>query len=190
MQKVQLKLQKPIVVLTLIVASLSLIYALGFATDMYALSYHADSTSKTYVAGAELYHTIQPFNKALLYDALILFLLSLTNFLTLSHKRRLYYPANYVTGVAFAGFAAFIGVMIIQYVTVFKAMYLQIDFEKMKSLTEILNLRYVESTFVLDCGYVLGALLFVTAIAVIANLVVKTIWMREEKKLLAAAKAR
>ena len=183
MQKVQRMLQKPIIILALIMAVLTFVYALGFATDIYPLSYHTDKTSKMfYVEGAELYDLIQPFNKLLLQYAVGLLILAGTNFMCMSHTRRLYYISNYITSIAYSAFAIWVGSQVIQYVMIFKGMYLQIDFERLKSVTEMLGLRYVESTFMLDCGFVLCILLFITAAIVLANLVMKTIWMRAEKK--------
>lgn len=184
MQKIQRMLQKPIIILALIMAVLTFIYALGFATDIYPLSYHTDKTSKMfYVEGAELYDIIQPFNKLLLQYGVILLILAGLNFVCMSHTRRLYYISNYVSSVAYAGFAVWVGSQVIQYVMIFKSMYLQVDFEQLKKVTEMLGLRYVESTFMLDCGFILCIMLFITAAIVLANLVMKTIWMREEKKL-------
>ncbi|MBP0981352.1 MAG: hypothetical protein J5968_04035 [Oscillospiraceae bacterium] len=183
MQKIQRMLQKPIIILALIMAVLTFIYALGFATDIYPLSYHTDKSSKMfYVEGAELYDLIQPFNKLLLQYGLILVILAGLNFVFMSHTRRLYYISNYVSSIAYSAFAIWVGSQVIQYVMIFKSMYLQVDFERLKSVTEMLGLRYVKSTFMLDCGFILCIMLFVTAAIVLANLVMKTIWMREEKK--------
>lgn len=186
MQKIQLKLQKAVMIVTLAAATILFVYALGFATDIYALNYHTDpSNSLLYVRGAELYNQIQPFNNLLLGYALAFLVLSLFTFLTLSHKRRLYYVSNYVSGILSAGAAIFISTQLIQYVAIFKQMYLNIDFQRMREVSDLLKLRYVESTFMLDAGFVLSGLLLVVAVLLLTNLVLKTIWMRKERQALA-----
>jgi hypothetical protein len=44
-----------------------------------------------------------------------------------------------------------------------------------------MKLDYVESTFMLDLGIALSVLLFVAAALVCLNLVLKTVWMRQER---------
>ncbi len=188
MQRTQLKVQKPVMILALVMGVLTFVFALGFATDIYSLSYYTDSSSKVfYVEGAELYNNIQPYNRTLLNQSVILLLIAASNFFFMAHKRRLYYISNYLTGVAFAGFSVYIGSQLIQYAMVIKDLYSRVDFVKLKEISEMRGSRYVESTFMMDCGIVLSILLFVAAAVIIANLVVKTLWMREEKKALAAS---
>ena len=96
--------------LALAVAVLTFIYALGFATDLYPLFKFTDKDSRAYVSGSELFSLIQPFNKELLAQGLILILLAAANFLVMSHTRRKYYLSNYIAGVAYSGYAAFIAI--------------------------------------------------------------------------------
>ncbi len=183
MQNAQMKVQKAAVVAALIISSLVFMYALGFATDMYSLSFHADATSKTfYVEGAELYYGIQPFNMQLLREALILFLLCIGLFATLTHRRRLYYASNYVSSCLFAVFAVYVGIFNLVNVLFVKNLYLQLDFERIREITEKLRMRFVQSTLMLDCGLVLSALLFLIAAVLLGNLLWKTAQMRKERR--------
>ena len=183
MQNAQMKVQKAAVIAALIIASLVFVYALGFATNMYSLSFHADSTSKTfYVEGAELYYGIQPFNMQLLREALILFLLCIGLFATLTHRRRLYYASNYVSSCLFAVFAVYVGIFNLVNVLFVKNLYLQLDFERIREITEKLRMRFVQSTLMLDCGLVLSVLLFLIAAVLLGNLLWKTAQMRKERR--------
>jgi hypothetical protein len=179
----QMAYQKCILIASLVLSSIAFVYALGFATDLYNLVYYADpSSSLLYVEGAEIYGQIQPFNKVLLGYVTIQFVLCIAMFLTLTHKRRLYYATNYITTIGFSGYAAYIGLTILVNVLFIKQRYLMIDFNRVKEVTDSLNLRYVESTFMLDFGIGLSIALFVLAAGLIVNLIWKTVNMMKEKR--------
>lgn len=157
-------------------------YALGFSTNLYALSYHMDeSSSLFYVSGAELYREVQPFNRAFFMRTVIYMLACVALFITLTHRRRLYYLSNYVTSLVFAGFSVYMGADILTHALEYKALYLTVDFEKLKVIAEMMNMRYVESTFFLDLGIAISFILFALALGLVVNLIMKTIWMRREK---------
>ncbi|MEX1377486.1 MAG: hypothetical protein AB1Z23_08415 [Eubacteriales bacterium] len=182
MKQRQMVYQKFIIFSALVLASISFLYALGFATDLYSLNYHSDpNSSLLYVEGADLYYQIQPFNKILLRDAAIQFVLCIFMFAVLTHRRRLYYVSNYITSVVFAGFAGYLGASILVNALYIRQKYLEIDFERMKEITEMLKLRFVDSTFMLDFGIVLSYVLFALAGGIIANLIWKSVNMRKEK---------
>ena len=183
MKQRQMVYQKFILITALVLVSVTFVYSLGFATNLYSLNYHSDpSSSLLYVEGADLYYQIQPFNKILLRDATIQFGLCILMFMTLTHRRRLYYPANYITTVVFSAFVLYMGLSIMANALYIRQEYLKIDFEKMREITEMLKLRYVESTFMLDFGIVLSALLYLLFAGLIINLIWKSINMVKEKR--------
>jgi hypothetical protein len=182
MQQFQLKLQRVLMTGCLILAAGSVLYALGFATDFYPLIYHTDpGSSLFYVPGSEVYNTVQPFNRAFFMHTIWLFIVCVTLILSLTHRRRLYYASNYITSAAFAVGCTALGVELLTHALEYRAAYLLVDFERLKEVTETMKLDYVESTFMLDLGIALSALLFVAAALVCLNLVLKTIWMRQER---------
>ncbi len=182
MQETQMKFQRIVVVGCLVLASVMVLYALGFSTDLYPLIYHVDSTSTLfYVPGAELYKEVQPFNRALFTHVLLYFVVCITLFLSLTHRRRLYYISNYVTSAAFAVFSVFLGAEVFTNVRWIKDKYLAIDFVRLREVTENMKMAYTESTMMMDIGMWISMLLFVAAIAVCVNLVLKAQWMRREK---------
>lgn len=185
MQKAQMILQKILMGAAVAVAAATFFYALGFATDLYSLSYHTDaSSSLLYVPGAELYYQIQPYNRELLRNALILLMLSVLLFATLTHRRRLYYASNYAASVLWAGFAGYVSLTNYVNAAYIKGKYLLVDFERLQKVTKMLKMRYVESTFMMDCGMVLSGLLLAVALGLLVNLALKTIWMQRERRLL------
>lgn len=158
------------------------LFSLGFATDLYSLNYHTDSgSSLLYVEGAELYYQIQPFNKTFLRDAAIQFALCIMMFVTLTHRRRLYYVTNYITTIVFSVFAAYLSATVILNALYIRQLYLKIDFPRMKEVTDTLDLRYVQSTVMLDFCIVLSVLLCLLVVGLAANLIWKTSNMRKEK---------
>ncbi len=179
----QMKFQKITVIAALVLACTMFMFALGFATNLYSLNYHTDSgSSMLYIEGAELYFNIQPFNRQLFRDSFIQMLLCISMFLFLTHKRRLYYVSNYITTTAFSIFSFYYGATLIVNALYIKQLYVQLDFERMKEITDMLNLRFVYSTFMMDMGVVLSIILFITSLALVANLIWKTINMRNERK--------
>ena len=102
--------------------------------------------------------------------ATIQFALCIVMFAFLTHRRRLYYPTNYISSIAFSGYAGFVSMTILLNALYIKQQYLAIDFERMKEVTDMLNMRYVESTFMLDFGVALSIALIALAVGLIANL--------------------
>lgn len=179
----QMVFQKFILFAALVLVSITFVYALGFATNLYSLNYHSDSSSSLlYVKGAELFYQIQPFNKVLLKYATIQFALCIVMFAFLTHRRRLYYPTNYISSIAFSGYAGFVSMTILLNALYIKQQYLAIDFERMKEVTDMLNMRYVESTFMLDFGVALSIALIALAVGLIVNLIWKSVNMAKEKR--------
>jgi hypothetical protein len=183
MQGFQMKFQRIVLILCLGFAGLMVFYSLGYSTDIYPLFIHR-STAPAYlrVDGADVYNLAQPFNRAFLGHVLIVFLVCITMFLTLTHSRRRYQFSNYVTSCAFAGALCFLGGELLSNAIEHKAAYLLVDFEQLyKIKTEFLRESFAKSTLFFDIGVVLSILLFVLALALIVNLVLKTIWMKNEK---------
>lgn len=188
MFKTQLKCQKILAYAILIVAALSFVYSLGLVTDLYDMLYYAtkelDGNYYSEIDGALIYYDIQPFNNALLICSIVLILTSLTFFITNGHKRRLYYVGNYVsTGIVCASNVA-VAIVGIVGVSKFRAQYLAIDFEAVKEYAEFWGTLYTESTFWFDIGYVVFALMIVTAFACAGNLIWKILLTKRERAMI------
>lgn len=189
MFKQQMKFQKIVTYVVLAVCALSFLYSLGLMTDIYDTFYltmvDPNNPDKTEVQGSQIYYHMQDFNKQLLAVAITLIVVSLTLFITGVHNRRKYYVSNYVaTGlVAVCNLAASIWMII--NIALFRAEYLQIDFEALKKFIETHpNVQYNDSTFWFDIGFVLCALLIVSALAVAGNLIWKIMITKRENELL------
>ena len=135
MYKKQLTWQKILCFAALAACGLMFVYSLGLSTDLYdglfyALPEEAKlETAKINVPGAEVYYQIQPFNRALLNSSIVLLLLACLLFITSTHSRRRYYIGNAVSTFAFAGAGIGVSIWAHQQIELFKAKFLQMDFE-------------------------------------------------------------
>jgi hypothetical protein len=102
--------------------------------------------------------------------------------------RRKYYVGN-VFAVA-VNAAACLGVTIWAgaQIRAFKAQFLQIDFEALKTFSQRLNTLYTESTFWFDVHTAVFALLILANVLLIANMIWKFRLMKEEAQLIRAGK--
>lgn len=189
MFKQQMKFQKIVTFAVLAVCVLCFIYSLGLMTDIYdtfyLTMYDPDNIDDTAVPGSQIYYHMQDFNKMLLNVAIVLIVVALTLFISGTHNRRKYYALNYVsTGlVAVCNLAASIWMLI--NIAFYRAEYLQIDFEALKKFIETHpSVEYNDSTFWFDIGFVLCALLIVSALAAAGNLIWKIIITKRENELL------
>ena len=195
MYKKQLKLQKAVCLLVLIASVIVFLYSLGIMTDLYDALYttigapdNPENTRRNPVAGAFIYYDMQGFNRQFLHAGILLILASLLLFLTNTHVRRKYYVGNMfavaVNAAACLGVTIWAGAQI----RAFKAQFLQIDFEALKTFSQRLNTLYTESTFWFDVHTAVFALLILANVLLIANMIWKFRLMKEEAQLIRAGK--
>ena len=191
MYKKQMTLQRITSYILLAAAVLVFVYSLGIMTNLHdtlaLVSTYAES-SRNYVKGATIFLEMQPFNRELTTAGIILILSAVALFVFRSNDRRRYYIAIYITiGInAVANVAVSIWALI--NVFAYKAQYLQIDFEKLKTVAEKYDVLYNKSTFWFDASIAVFGFVFLATALSIANLVFKVILMRAEKKLIEEGK--
>lgn len=193
MYKKQMKFQKIICYLCLIAAALVFIYSLGIMTDLYDSLYvmipDPEDMSMAYVSGAEIYYDMQPFNRNLTKDGIVLILLAAFMLVMNTHVRRKYYIGNYVSiGLMTVGSIAS-SVWAVAKIMAYKEQFLTtVDFETLKMWSEIWGTPYIESTFWFDVSYFVFGILMFTTVLLIVNLIWKIIVTREEAGLIAKGK--
>ena len=192
MYKRQVALQKVLCIGMLIVCALIFLYSLAIMTDLYDALYNTirnpAKLDKTTVTGSRIYHDMQGFNKSFLHAAIGMLLLSLTLFVTNTHSRRKYYAGNYIaTGLVAAGGVAFTA-WAHQQIELYKAQFLQINFEELAANAAKKKSLYTESTFWFDVHYVVFGLLMIGVVLLIANVIWKRKLMKEEQTLIAQGK--
>lgn len=190
MYKKQMILQRIVCYALLIATALVFVYSLGIMTDMYdsKFAYYAENIENPTIAGTEIYYKMQDFNKSLTSVGIVLMLLAITQFLFQNHTRRRYYIANYITvGVnTIASVAA--SVWALNNIFTYKEQYLQVDFESLKNMAEIMKFYYTDSTFWFDLSLVVFGFLLVVTLINIVNMILKIVLMKAEKQLLKESK--
>lgn len=192
MYKKQMTLQKIVCLLAIFASALVFIYSLGIMTDLYDSLYDTMRDPKdltdTTVEGSIVYYDMQGFNNSFLKAGIGLILLSCLLFLTNTHIRRKYYIGNYaatalqvIANVATAVWAH-------GQIEMYKAQFLQIDFEALAKHAKRWKTLYTESTFWFDVHYAVFAVLLVVSVLLIANALWKVSLMKNEKALIEAGK--
>ena len=190
MYKKQMKLQKILCLLAILSSALVFIYSLGIMTDLYDSLYGTmtdpSDLTKTSVPGSIVYYDMQGFNNTFMKAGLGLILLSCLLFLTNTHSRRKYYVGNYVS-VALQTIANVAVVIWAHYqIVMYRAQFLQIDFEALAKHAKRWKTLYTESTFWFDAHYAVFALLLVVTVLLVGNAIWKYSLMKQERMLIKA----
>ena len=192
MYRKQVRLQRILCLAMLIVSALIFIYSLGIMTDLYDALYttirSTKNLDKSSVTGSRIYYDMQDFNKLFLRCSIGMILLCLTLFVTNTHSRRRYYIGNYCSiALVSAGGTAF-AVWAHGQIEIFRAQFLQINFEELAAHAAKRKTLYTESTFWFDIHYVLFGLLLIGILLLIANAFWKRRLMKEEQALILQGK--
>ena len=192
MYKKQMKCQKAVCLLCMISSVIVFLYALGIMTDLYDSLYStmmnpADLTQTT-VPGSIVYYNMQEFNSVFLKYSIGLILLACLLYITNTHIRRKYYIGNYVAAALFAIANVNIAVWAHQYIEIFKAQFLNVDFEALKKHAELWKTTYTESTFWFDIHAAVFAIALIASAALVGVVFWKVSLMKEEQKLIEAGR--
>ncbi len=192
MYKLQMKFQGIITYLCLAAAALTFFYSLGVSTDAYFLR-TLESLSKE-IPGSEMYYEMQPFNKDFTNYSIVLILLAVSCLVANNNTRRRYYIANYCTTIISS--IANIAVAIWAFINVFKykAMFLAVDYSNLNGVPDRIlqnlgvdpeNVAGPYSTFWFDISALVLSVLIIASLLNIANMIFKTVLMKEEQRILA-----
>lgn len=192
MYKKQMVFQRIVCIAVLVASALVFVYSLGLATDLYDSLYltirSPEYLDMTTVQGSRIYYDIQPFNSSLTKVGIGLILVSLVLFVMNTHSRRKYYIGNFfaVALSVVCNFAA--TVWAVRELSVYRAAFVQIDFEALKAHAEMWKTLYTESTFWFDAGYVVFGILIATTVLLVLNVILKLNVMKDEKRLIGSGK--
>ena len=192
MYKKQLTLQKILCFLALVSSVIIFLYALGIMTDLYDTLYStmmnpADPT-QTDVPGSIVYYNMQEFNSVFLKYSIGLILLACLLYITNTHIRRKYYIGNYAAAALFVIANVNIAIWAHQYIEIFKAQFLNVDFEALKKHAELWKTTYTESTFWFDIHVAVFAVSLIVSAALVGVVLWKVSLMKEEQKLIEAGR--
>lgn len=192
MYRKQMKLQKILCLLAIFASALVFIYSLGIMTDLYDSLYGTmtdpSDLTKTTVPGSIIYYDMQGFNNSFMKAGLVLILLSCLLFLTNTHSRRKYYIGNYISIALQTVANVAVAVWAHGQILLFKAQFLELDFQALAKHAKRWKTLYTESTFWLDAHYAVFAVLLVVTVLLVANSIWKWSLMKQEQALIAQGK--
>ena len=192
MYKTQMKLQKILCLLAIIASTLVFIYSLGIMTDLYDSLYGTmtdpSDLTKTTVSGSIIYYDMQGFNNTFMKAGLCLILLSCLLFVTNTHSRRKYYVGNYVAIALQTAANLAVAVWAHGRIAMYRAQFLEIDFEALAKHAKRWKTLYTESTFWFDVHYAVFGVLLVVTVLLVANAVWKVSLMKQERALIEKGK--
>ncbi len=188
MYKKQMTVQKILCMAAIIMSAVVFFYSLGIMTDLYDSLYNTMRNPNDYfqtdVPGSIVYYNMQQFNQYFLVYSIVLIVLAALLFVTNTHSRRKYYISNYIATGLFAAASVYMTWFGHTYIEIFRAQFLQVDFEALKEHAEMWGSLYTESTFWFDIHYAVFALLLIVSALLIANAVWKVSLMKEEARLI------
>ncbi len=192
MYKKQMIFQRIVCAAMLIAAALVFVYSLGLMTDLYDSLYTTirspSNLERTTVPGSRIYYDMQGFNSRFTNVSIVLILVTLFLFVTNTHSRRKYYIGNFVAIGLSAVCNIGVSVWTLSQLAVYRAQYLQIDFEALEAHAKTMNTLYTDSTFWFDISYAVFGLLLLMTVLLVVNLILKLIVMKEEKRLIGSRK--
>ena len=178
--KKQLKFQKKVCYIALLASAIAFFFSLGLLTDLYNLMF------ATTVKGCEIFKDIQPFNRAMVRDCILMIVMVVFLFITRTHIRRRYYISNYIAVAAASLISSFLAIYDITQILNFKRRFLtEVDFEKWLEMRELIeDFPYTESTLWFDLNVITLSLVIVASLLLVGNLIWKINLMKFEDKLL------
>lgn len=172
---------------TLVVAALSFVYALSFCGGtVYQYNSLYDQINKVEeVEGAEaLFLASQKYNDILIGLSVAFIVIVALNFVMASQSRRNYYVTNYVSIILTAVYAVVFAILLLVFVSNTFSLFAAIDREVAEFEYSLVmdDFKYSVVNFIL--GYLMAALMIVNAVILVLNLVWKIKLMKGEKQLL------
>lgn len=194
MYKKQLTFQKIVCMAMLAMSAIVFLYSLGIMTDLYDTLYYTmpnpNNIYNSKVSGSAIYYEMQTFNTIFTNLSIGLIIVTLILFITCTHSRRKYYIGNYIAVGLSSVCNIAISIWSLYHIEYYKARFLQIDFAALKEFWE--NRKqpqvYTDSTFWFDISYLIFGLLLLATVLLVVNLILKTILMKEEKRLIGSRK--
>lgn len=201
--KAQMKFQKWMCLIMIIVGALGLLYSFFYLSGSMAQLGQAINPntprSSTFVAregynDALLFDQIQPFNTIMMYCGIAMVLLAVLLYITACNKRRNYYVSNYVATGLCAGGNIGMSLFLMIMNASWRGKFMNVDFESWAEYNEgvriatggsdTIEIFYGDSPAWFDVGFAVYAIIIVASLILILNLVWKIMLMKGEKRLL------
>lgn len=193
--KTQMRFQKILMLVSLIVAAITFVFGLFFLTGSLGYAGRYTASSGKSAIGAEVFvEKTQGYVSLLITLAIIFIVLAALLYITSCNKRRNYYITNYIAIGLFVAFALAMVIYIIIMVTSTHSLFLnEIDWAKV----EIYSADHPDwpmnqnENYQFIIGYLVAAIVFIDAVLLVLSTIWKVLLMKGEKQLLAqSAKAK
>lgn len=190
--KTQMRFQKILMLVSLVVAALTFVFALFFLTGSlgYATKYVTDAADP--INARAFVDASQGYVKTLVALAIVFIVIVAFMFITSCQSRRNYYITNYIAIGLFVAFALVMTVYIIIMVSSSMNLFLNdINWDAVPDRVAALGGLYPldkGEKYPFIIGYVVAVLVLVDAALVVLSTVWKTLLMKGEKKLLEGSK--
>ena len=190
--KTQMRFQKILILITLIIAALSFVYALSFnggTIYQYEVFYDKNHDTEMFKGIRDLFNASQKYNDILIWLSIAFILVVVLNYVMATNKRRNYYVTNYISIILTVVYAVVFAAVIILFVVNTYSLFVVIDKDAVGQIYNELNgdgsFKYSTINFIM--GYILAGVIIANAGLLVFNLIWKVKLMKGEKKLLAAA---
>lgn len=184
--KTQMRFQKILMLVSLVVTALTFVFGLFFLTG--SLGYATKYIGSTSIGAENFVDASQSFVKTLVNLSIVFIVIAAILFITSCHSRRNYYITNYIAIGLFVVFALFMMIYIIVNVSQTMDLFLnEINWEIVPEKMAALMGRYPMDkgdTYAFILGYVVAVIILVDAALLVLNTVWKVLLMKGEKKLL------
>lgn len=189
--KIQMRFQKILCLVTLIISAVTIVYGFAFFTGGLATVADIYDHNNDMFHAADLYNFAQGVNNVLVALGIVFLCLVAAMYITACQKRRNYYITNYIALIGTAVFMAIFAVVGIALVAATHSMFIsEVDWEALRAfnanLADPLFLHNGESQVMFGIGYVVYVIVILNALAVVYNLIWKIKLMKGEKALLGA----
>ncbi|MDE6000988.1 MAG: hypothetical protein K2G96_01500 [Clostridia bacterium] len=194
--KTQMRFQKILMLVSLIIGALSIVYALIFCSGTFnqlaQLRDYDDAErypTNPATGVKEVFNASQSFSDLFLILGIVLILVAVLLYIAACQKRRKYYVTNYVAiGIA-AVYQIVYAILLFVLLANIQTAYDAVNFENCEYWYEYANFanafgKLSTNTWSVSLGYALAALVLVNTALLIGNLVWKILLMQGEKKLL------
>ena len=184
--KTQMRFQKILMYVSLVVAALTFVFGLIFLSG--SMAYATHYTGGNSIGAEKLVEKSQAFVETMVAVGITFIVLAALLFVTSSHSRKNYYITNYIAVGLFVAFAMFMAIFIMIKVTTLMGMfYNDITWDnvadKIAALAGLYPIKKSDN-YPFIIGYIVAALTIFDALLVVLCTVWKVLLMKGEKKLL------
>lgn len=187
--KLQMKFQKILLLVSLILAAISIVYSFAYFTGSLSTLYpYVTGKGSRDINCADTYYFAQDFNGLMLILSIVYLAVIVAMYFMQCSKRRNYYITNYIVTIAAAVYIAVFAVLCIAMNAATLSMFLNdIDWEKYRGNYDPADPAYGfdDSVAMFALGFVLHVIVLLDAVALGLNLLWKHKLMKGEKQLLA-----